>query len=150
VLWDSSHVDYKSHNKKQDANQELTEKFNCDTREVLRKLKIILAQYRWVKQKKNGIIQNFGRWALLMYTGQNVSDLNACNFYEKEMSSMKILIHFSKSFNVEIEELHTSGTSRSISYLDTLNKYIKPAWESPIARYLCVIGSLTSRETHFL
>jgi hypothetical protein len=51
VLWDSSHIDYKSRNKKHDANQELAEKFDCDTTKVLRKWKIILAQYRQEKQK---------------------------------------------------------------------------------------------------
>ena len=51
VLWDSSNGDYKSRNKKHDANQELAERFDCDTTEVLRKWKIILAQYRREKQK---------------------------------------------------------------------------------------------------
>lgn len=51
VLWDSSHSDYKNKNKKHDATQELAQNFNCDSTEVMRKWKIILAQYRREKKK---------------------------------------------------------------------------------------------------
>lgn len=51
VLWDSSHSDYKNKNKKHDATQELAQSFNCDSTEVMRKWKIILAQYRREKKK---------------------------------------------------------------------------------------------------
>ncbi|XP_077298565.1 uncharacterized protein LOC143919879 [Arctopsyche grandis] len=50
-LWDSSHNDYKNRNKKHDATQELAQSFNCDSTEVMRKWKIILAQYRREKKK---------------------------------------------------------------------------------------------------
>lgn len=51
LLWDTSHNDYKNRNKKHDAIQELAERFNCDSTEVMRKWKIILAQYRREKKK---------------------------------------------------------------------------------------------------
>ncbi|XP_047525149.1 uncharacterized protein LOC125063005 isoform X1 [Pieris napi] len=51
ILWDSSHHDYKNRNKKHDATQDLAQRFNCDSTEVMRKWKIILAQYRREKKK---------------------------------------------------------------------------------------------------
>ncbi|XP_039277759.1 uncharacterized protein LOC120349991 [Nilaparvata lugens] len=51
VMWDVCHVDYKNRNKKHDAMNKISEIFKCDTTEVLRKWKIILAQFRREKQK---------------------------------------------------------------------------------------------------
>ena len=94
VLWDSSHVDYKRRNKKHDANQELAEKLHCDTTEVLRKWKIILAQYRREKQILNH--PELLALELPMHTSQSGSGFNTFNFYEKGMSPTKVLIGWHK------------------------------------------------------
>ncbi|XP_072381780.1 uncharacterized protein [Diabrotica undecimpunctata] len=51
LLWDSSHNEYKNRFKKGDATQELAQTFDYDSTEVMRKWKIILAQYRREKKK---------------------------------------------------------------------------------------------------
>lgn len=51
VLWDTTNKDYKDKNKKHDATKELGENFSCDSTEVMRKWKIILAQWRRERKK---------------------------------------------------------------------------------------------------
>ena len=51
MLWDTANIDYKHKNNKHDATKELAEQFNCDSTEVMRKWKIILAQFRRERKK---------------------------------------------------------------------------------------------------